>query len=58
VPAGEHHVSLRMEVTPPRTIGSAISLAAALFIGAGVLGRTHPISFFRERIWRRGLRLL
>jgi hypothetical protein len=47
VPDGEHHVSLRMGGTPPRTVGSAISLIAALAIGAGLLG---------ERIWRRPLR--
>ena len=44
VPAGEHHVSLRMGGTPPRTVGGAISLIAALAIGAGLLG---------ERIWRK-----
>jgi hypothetical protein len=49
VPAGEHHISLRMASTPARTIGSAISLAAILVIGAGL---------FREHIWRRGSRLL
>jgi hypothetical protein len=37
VPAGEHHVSLRMRSTPPRTVGTAISLIAALAIGAGLL---------------------
>jgi hypothetical protein len=49
VPAGEHHISLRMGSTPARSIGSAISLAAILVIGAGL---------FWEHIWRRGLRLL
>jgi hypothetical protein len=44
VPTGEHHVSLRMRSTPPRTVGSAISLIAALAIGAGLSG---------ERIRRR-----
>jgi hypothetical protein len=44
VPTGEHYVSLRMTTTPPRTVGSAISLIAALAIGAGLLG---------ERTWRR-----
>jgi hypothetical protein len=44
VPTGEHHISLRMTTTPPRTVGSAISLIAALAVGAGLLG---------ERTWRR-----
>jgi hypothetical protein len=37
VPTGEHHVLLRMRSTPPRTVGTAISLIAALAIGAGLL---------------------
>jgi hypothetical protein len=49
VPAGEHHVSLRMGSTPPRKAGSAVSLVAGLCIGVGLFG---------ERIWRRPSRLL
>jgi hypothetical protein len=45
VPDGEHHVTLRMGSTPPRTVGSLISLAAALAIVVGLF-------------WRRWSRLL
>jgi hypothetical protein len=44
VPAGEHHVSLRMGSTPPRFVGGLISLLAVLAVGVGLFG---------ERIWRR-----
>ncbi len=49
VPAGQHMVSIRMGSTPPRTIGGAISLIAAIAIGVGL---------FRRHIWRRVLPLL
>jgi hypothetical protein len=49
VPTGEHHLSLRMGSTPPRQVGTVISLAAALTIAVGLFGK---------RIWRRSLRLL
>lgn len=49
VPAGEHRVSLRMGSTPPRIVGSAISLVAALAIGVGLVG---------GHIWRRPSHLL
>jgi len=49
VPSGEHQVSLRMGSTPPRIVGSLISLLALLAIGTGLFG---------ERIWRRLSRLL
>ena len=49
VPAGEHRVSIRMGSTPPRTVGSVISLLAVLAIG---------VSLFGGYIWRRPPRLL
>jgi hypothetical protein len=49
VPAGQHTVSIRMGSTPSRTMGSVISLIAAIAIGVGLFG---------ERIWRRVLPLL
>jgi hypothetical protein len=49
VPAGQHMVSIRMGSTPPRTVGSVVSLIAAIAIGVGLLG---------GRIWRRVLPLL
>ncbi len=49
VPAGQHMVSIRMGSTPSRTMGSVISLIAAIAIGVGLFG---------ERIWRRVLPLL
>jgi hypothetical protein len=45
VPAGEHHVALRMGSTPPRIAGGLISLAAATAIVVGLF-------------WRRWSRLL
>ena len=43
VPAGEHHVSLRMGHTPPRILGGLISLAAALAIVVGLFWRRRSI---------------
>jgi hypothetical protein len=39
VPDGEHHVTLRMGSTPPRTVGGLISLAAAVVIVVGLFWR-------------------
>jgi hypothetical protein len=50
MPAGEHHVSLRMGTTAPRQIGGAISLLASLAIAIGLL--------FERSIWRSLLSLL
>lgn len=44
VPAGTHHLALRMRSTPPRILGSVISLSALALIGIGLAG---------EHIWRR-----
>jgi hypothetical protein len=41
VPAGEHHVSLRMGSTPPRQMGGAISLVALLVLGLALFARVR-----------------
>jgi hypothetical protein len=51
VPAGEHHLTLRMGSTPPRLVGGVVSLAAAV-VAVLLTGRG------RVSIWRRSLRLL
>jgi hypothetical protein len=43
VPAGEHHVSLRMGSTPPRRVGGLISLVAGLAIVVGLFWRRFAI---------------
>lgn len=47
VPAGVHHLQLRMGTTPARLVGGLVSLAALVVIGVGMIG-----------IWRSLFRLL
>ena len=44
VPAGEHHLRLRMGMTPARLVGSLVSLAALAAIGAGLTGIWRSLS--------------